>query len=128
MLRRVAKEGACEPVEYVHSTRIHKVCKKVYFLSFTEHNVLAEIIRTIENNHKTEEFCRPLVIHLKKIGPDKFDIYSEIELAVTEYNVTLVFKMRRDEENAMTYTLPDCSLEPDERLAAPLRKRWLGLF
>ena len=127
MLRRITSVPN-EDVSYSNKTGIHKFVKKVYFLSFAESNVLHEIIRTIENNHKDDEFRGPLVAHLKKIGPDKFDIYSEIELAVSEYNITLLFKMRRSEENTMTYTLPDCSLEPDERLAPPVRKRWFGLF
>jgi hypothetical protein len=128
MLRRVSSTSNNDEITYDKGTTIRKPLKKIYYLSFAENNVRDEIIRTVENNFRGENFITPLIAHLKKIGPDKFDAYSEIELAITEYNVFLTFKMKRGEEHAMSYTLPDLTLEPDARLAAPVRKRWFGLF
>lgn len=128
MLRRVPSTSNNDEIAYGKGTTIRKPLKKTYYLSFADTNVRDEIIRTIENNFRDETFAAPLVAHLKKIGSDKFDLYSEIELGVTEYNVFLTFKMKREDEHAMSYTLPDLTLEPDARLAAPARKRWFGLF
>jgi len=108
-------------------TVLQRPIKQTYNLG-CELDVRDRIIQVVKENHGRDPFATPFVNHLKKIGMYKLDIYSEIEFNITEYNVNLTFKMRRDREEAMTYTLPDLSLEPDHRLSDPVRKRWLGLF
>ena len=109
------------------ATVLQRPIRQTYTLNFCESGVRDRIIEIVRGNYGTNPFAEPFIAHLRKIGADKLDIYSEIEFNITEYNVNLIFKMKREEEDAMTYTLPDLSLEPDERLAAP-RKRWFGLF
>jgi hypothetical protein len=127
MLRRQGSEKPTSDAAFTSNTHINKPFKKLYFLNLTGRHSRDQIIEILSSHHKGDEYSVPLITHLKKIGPDKFDSYSEIELVLSEYNVTLLFKMRLTVENVMTYTLPDLSLEPDVRLAAPA-KRWFGLF
>lgn len=111
------------------ATVLQRPIRQTYTLSMCETGVRDRIIQVVQGNYSDQVFAGPFVAHLLKIGADKLDVYSEIEFAITEYNVNLIFKMRRDEEEAMTYTLPDLNLEPDARLAAPLaRRKWFGLF
>ncbi len=61
------------------------------------------------------------ICHLKKIGADKLDNYSEIEFKLTQFGARLVFKAwlpLGKEPEEMTYTLPDLTLDLDERIAA----------
>lgn len=109
-------------------TVLQRPIKQTYSLG-CETDVRDRIIQVVRDNHGKDAFVEPFINHLKQIGMYKLDIYSEIEFNITEYNVNLTFKLRRAEEEAMTYTLPDLSLEPDHRLCDnPVRKRWLGLF
>ena len=129
MLRRkgLGDSSMASDATYTSNTHINKPFRKTYFLNLTGRHSRDQIIEILSSHHKSDEYSAPLIMHLKKIGSDKFDSYSEIELVLSEYNVTLIFKMRLEVENVMTYTLPDLSLEPDVRLAAPA-KRWFGLF
>ncbi len=110
------------------STNMQRPIRQTYSLGSCETGIRDRIIQVVQDNHGSDPFVSPFVTHLKKIGAIKLDVYSEIEFNITEYNVNLIFKMRRDEEEAMTYTLPDLSLEPDHRLSDSVRKRWFGLF
>ena len=105
---------------------LQRPLRAAYNLGLCPNDVRDCIIETVLRNHADQPFATPFVAHLRKIGRDKLDIYSEIEFAITEYNVNLVFKMRREAVEEMTYTLPDLSLEPDIRLAAPQRRGWFG--
>lgn len=109
------------------ATVLQRPIRQTYSLSLCETGVRDRIVSVVRGNHGGEPFATPFLAHLMKIGADKLDIYSEIEFNITEYNVNLTFKMTREVEEAMTYTLPDLSLEPDDRLVTP-RKRWFGLF
>ena len=97
-------------------------------LGLCEYGVRDAIIRLVEREYAEEAFTAAFVNHLKKIGAEKFDQYSEIEFKLPEYSTHLVFKTRRDEVDEMTYTLPDCTLDPDPRLAAavPRIRSWFG--
>jgi hypothetical protein len=110
------------------STSLQRPIRQQYNLGGCETKVRDRIIALVQTNYGKDPFAEPFLTHLKKIGVHKLDTYSEIEFNITEYNVNLIFKMRRDEEDAMTYTLPDLSLEPDPRLCDPPRRRWFGLF
>ena len=108
---------------------LQRPVRATYNLGLCQHDVRDCIIDTVLRNHSDQPFSAPFVAHLRKIGRDKLDIYSEIEFAITEYNVNLLFKTRRDVTEEMTYTLPDLSLEPDARLAttaAAGRRGWFG--
>jgi hypothetical protein len=80
------------------------------------------VIRTIRREYAEEPFVEPFVTHLKKIAVDAFDPYSELEFILEEFNVRLTFQTIRHREDVMTYTLPDCGLEPDPRLAGGAKK------
>ena len=80
------------------------------------------VIRTIQREYAEEPFVGPFVAHLKKIAVDAFDPYSELEFILEEFNVCLTFQTIRHREDVMTYTLPDCGLEPDPRLAGGAKK------
>ena len=84
------------------------------------------IIQTIENKYKDEAFTTQFIEHLRKIGANKLDQYSEIEFDLSSFSTRLVFQTQRSEVDEMTYTLPDCSLEPDPRLAIAPSKKWFG--
>lgn len=110
------------------ATVLQRPIRQTYNLSLCDTGARDRIIQVVQGNYGDQAFAAPFIAHLRKIGADKLDIYSEIEFAITEYNVNLTFRMTRAEEEAMTYTLPDLSLEPDARLAAPQRRKWFGLF
>lgn len=97
-------------------------------LGLCETGVRDAIIRIVERDYAEEAFTSAFVNHLKKIGSDKFDQYSEIEFKLPEFSTRLVFQTRRNEVDEMTYTLPDCTLDPDPRLAAapPRARSWFG--
>ena len=95
-------------------------------LGLCETGVRDAIIGIIQRDYKDEAFTPQFVNHLQKIGADKFDQYSEIEFKLPEFSTHLVFQTKRLEVDEMTYTLPDCTLDPDPRLAAPRRKKWFG--
>jgi hypothetical protein len=97
-------------------------------LGLCETGVRDTIIRIVERDYADEAFASAFVNHLKKIGSDKFDQYSEIEFKLPEFSTRLVFQTRRSDPDEMTYTLPDCTLDPDPRLtaAAPRARSWFG--
>jgi len=83
------------------------------------------IIGLIRLHHSGDEFAKPFIAHLMKIGKKKLDEYSEIEFLLKESGQRLVFTSSRMEKNEMTYTIPKLALEPDVRLAA--RTSWWPL-
>ena len=80
------------------------------------------MINTIRREFAEEPFVAPFLAHLKKITVDAFDPYSELEFVLEEFNVRLTFQTIRKKDDVMTYTLPDCGLEPDPRLTAGTKK------
>ena len=104
------------------------VCR-TYKLGTCTRGVRDAILRLLAREYAGEPFVEPFSAHLRKIAEDAFDTYSELEFVLEEYNVRLSFQTIREKEDAMTYTLPDCRLEPDERLVSNNRlKKMFGWF
>lgn len=115
------------PMKSIRVKPIHKT----HHLGTQATCVRDAIVRLLERDYSHESFMPDLANHFKKIGTLKLDLYSEIELRLPNHSATLVFQTWRQEPEEMTYTLPDLTLEPDERLKDPEPRRrglfsWLG--
>ena len=115
--------GTTSEEEFVPvSSSILKPINKTHHLGSVGSGIRDAIIRIVERDYADQPFTQSFVCHLKKIGSDKLDNYSEIEFKLTQFGARLVFKAwlpLGKEGEEMTYTLPDLTLDPDERLAAP---------
>jgi len=105
-----------------------KPISKTYHMGTQATGVRDAIVRLLERDYSHESFMPDLATHLKKIGVDKLDIYSEIELRLPNHSVCLIFQTWRQEPDEMTYTLPDLSMDPDERLRGEGGRRRGGFF
>lgn len=107
---------------------LQKPITRTYKLGTCETGVRDAILRLLARELKEEPFYEPFVAHLRKIAVDAFDSYSDLEFVVMD-TVRLSFQTIRLREDAMTYTLPDCNLEPDDRLISNNRmKSMFGWF
>jgi hypothetical protein len=74
------------------------------------------IIKALQDHLPTASYTPPLVAHLKKFGKDKLDPYTDLELVLEPYNVTLKFESNRaDNRQTMTYRMSylDADMDPD---------------
>jgi len=85
------------------------------------------IIKALQDHLPTASYTPPLAAHLKKFGKDKLDPYTDLELILEPYNVTLKFESNRaDNRQAMTYRMKhlDPDSEPDPNFLPT--KSWFG--
>jgi hypothetical protein len=112
--------GTTSEEEFVPVTSsLLKSINKTHHLGSVGSGVRDAIIRVLERDYADQPFTKSFICHIKKIGVDKLDNYSEIEFKLTQFGARLVFKLwlpLGKEPEEMTYTLPDLSLDPDERL------------
>ena len=88
------------------------------------------ILKALQDHLPTASYTAPLVAHLKKFGKDKLDPYTDLELVLEPYNVTLKFESNRaDNRQSMTYRLPhlDPDSEPDPNFL-PTKSWFSGWF
>jgi len=115
---------------YQGTNEIRRPIRRTYSLGSRSIGIRNVILENLQHDFCDEPFLSPFVRHLRKIGNDKLDIYSEIIFELTEFNTILTFRATREEPNEMTYTIPDITLEPDERLVGervPVTKTaWAG--
>jgi hypothetical protein len=128
-----AKTGTAEKTSatlaFSYDKVLQKPIKRTFKLGTCESGVRDAILRLLVREFPEEPFLEPFSSHLRKIGVEAFDPYSELEFVLEEFNVRLTFHTIRVREDVMTYTLPDCSLEPDERLVSNNRlKKMFGWF
>jgi len=85
------------------------------------------IIKALQDHLSTASYTPLLVTHLKKFGKDKLDPYTDLELVLEPYNVTLKFESNRaDNRQTMTYRMSylDADMEPDPAFLPT--KSWFG--
>ena len=125
----VTAEKTSAPLAFSFDKVLQKPINRSFKLGTCESGVRDAVLRTIRREFPEESFMTPFAGHLSKIGADALDPYYELEFVLEEYNVRLVFQTVRQREDVMVYTIPDCSLEPDERLVHNNRiKKMFGWF
>jgi len=96
--------------------------RKVFDINPT--NVRDGIIKTIREQMPGTAFAKPLIDHLLKMGKKALDKYNDLEIILKEHNVVLRFRTRREDGEAMAYTLDTIAGEPNEAF----KKRWTDMF
>lgn len=113
---RLIIEEMAHPAPTLSTNQLRRPIRRTYTLGARHTAIRDAIIENIRHDFPHEPFTAPFVAHLRKIGYDKLDAYSEMVFELSEYNVILTFRATRDEPDEFTYTLPDLTLEPDPRL------------